>query len=50
LPPNINESDKNFSKAGEKTIHFGLNAIKNVGHNVVESIVEERKKTEYINQ
>jgi len=44
LPPNINESDKNFSKAGEKTIHFGLNAIKNVGHNVVESIVEERKK------
>ncbi len=44
LPPNVNESDKNFSKAGEKTIHFGLNAIKNVGHNVVESIVEERKK------
>jgi len=44
LPPNVNESDKNFSKAGEKTIHFGLNAIKNVGHNVVESIVEEREK------
>jgi len=44
LPPNINESDKNFSKAGEKIIHFGLNAVKNVGHNVVEAIVEERKK------
>ena len=44
LPPNVNESDKNFSKAEEKTIHFGLNAIKNVGHNVVESIVEEREK------
>ena len=44
LTPNVNESDKNFSKAEEKTIHFGLNAIKNVGHNVVESIVEERKK------
>jgi len=43
LPPNVNESDKNFSKAGEKTIHFGLKAIKNVGHNVVEAIVDERK-------
>ncbi len=44
LPPNINGSDENFSKAREKTIHFGLNAIKNVGHNVVKAIVEERKK------
>ncbi|MBU1255400.1 DNA polymerase III subunit alpha [Patescibacteria group bacterium] len=44
LPPNINESNQNFSKASEKTIHFGLNAIKNVGHNIVKSIVEERKK------
>ncbi len=43
LPPNVNESAQNFTKAGEKTIHFGLNAIKNVGHNVVSSIVEERK-------
>jgi len=43
LPPNVNESDENFSKASSKTIHFGLNAIKNVGHNVVTSIVEERK-------
>lgn len=44
LPPNINESDQNFTKTGEGIIRFGLNAIKNVGHNVVRTIVEERKK------
>jgi len=44
LPPNINESEQNFSKASEKTIHFGLKAIKNVGHNIVKSIVDERKQ------
>jgi DNA polymerase-3 subunit alpha len=44
LPPNINQSDKDFSRAEEKVIHFGLNAIKNVGHNVVSAIVSEREK------
>jgi len=44
LPPNVNESSQNFSKASSKTIHFGLNAVKNVGHNVVEAIVQEREK------
>jgi len=44
LPPNINQSDQNFAKAGDRIIHFGLKAVKNVGHNVVQSIVEERKK------
>jgi len=44
LPPNINESDQDFTKAEEKTIHFGLRAVKNVGHNVVSAIVSERKK------
>ncbi|MFH1461305.1 MAG: DNA polymerase III subunit alpha [Patescibacteria group bacterium] len=44
LPPNINGSEQSFAKASEKTIHFGLKAIKNVGHNVVEAIVQERKK------
>ena len=44
LPPNINQSDQNFSRAGTEIIHFGLKAIKNVGHNVVQSIVEERKQ------
>ena len=44
LPPDINKSFQNFTKAGEKTISFGLRAIKNVGQNVVQSIIEERIK------
>ena len=45
LPPDINESFRNFSVVpNQKKIRFGLLAIKNVGDNVVEAIVEERKK------
>jgi len=43
LPPDINESFEGFTLVGP-SIRFGLAAIKNVGHNVVEAIVEERKK------
>ena len=41
LPPNINESYSKFTVQGDK-IRFGLAAIKNVGMNVVESIVAAR--------
>jgi len=45
LPPDINESFDNFTLIPEKSsIRFGLAAVKNVGHNVVKFIVEERKK------
>ena len=45
LAPDINESFRNFSVVpDEKKIRFGLLAIKNVGHNVITAIVEERKK------
>jgi len=45
LPPDINESFRNFSVVPRKNqIRFGLLAIKNVGENTVEAIVEERKK------
>ncbi len=44
LAPDINESDKNFTNVGKNQIRFGLLAIKNVGHNVVEAIIKERKK------
>jgi DNA polymerase-3 subunit alpha len=45
LPPDINESFRNFSVVpGKNQIRFGLLAIKNVGENTVEAIVEERKK------
>lgn len=43
LPPNINQSNQNFSKASEESINFGLKAIKNVGHNIVQAIIEERE-------
>ena len=45
LAPDINESFKNFSVVPqENKIRFGLLAIKNVGYNVVEAIMKERKE------
>jgi len=41
LPPDINESDANFTPVGE-AIRFGLAAVKNVGHNGIQSIVDAR--------
>ncbi len=41
LPPNVQISDSNFTPAGE-AIGFGLAAIKNVGHNAIQSIMEAR--------
>lgn len=44
LSPDINESFINFGVvAGKNQIRFGLLAIKNVGQNVVEAILRERK-------
>jgi DNA polymerase-3 subunit alpha len=48
LPPDLNESEASFSvvpdEKGKLTrIRFGLNAIKNVGEHLVESIMVERK-------
>ncbi len=42
LPPDVNESQKNFTTAGG-AIRFGLAAIKNVGGGAVESIIENRE-------
>jgi DNA polymerase III subunit alpha len=41
-PPDINVSDANFTPHGP-AIRFGLAAVKNVGHNAIESIVAARK-------
>ena len=43
LPPDINESDKEFTVTGSK-IRFGLVAVKNVGESAIESIVEARNE------
>ena len=42
LPPDVNESSANFTAVGTD-IRFGLAAIRNVGHNVVEAIVAARQ-------
>lgn len=42
LPPDVNESDSDFTPRGDD-IRFGLSAIRNVGENVVQSIIETRK-------
>jgi DNA polymerase-3 subunit alpha len=42
LPPDVNESDLNFTPRGTD-IRFGLSAIRNVGENVVNSIINTRR-------
>ncbi|MBP6996450.1 MAG: DNA polymerase III subunit alpha [Phycicoccus sp.] len=41
LPPDVNESVGQFAAVGTD-IRFGLNAIRNVGHNVVDEIIKAR--------
>lgn len=44
LPPDINESGPDFTPVSSNSIRFGLEAIKNVGKNLVKAIAMERKK------
>ncbi|WP_456430919.1 DNA polymerase III subunit alpha [Thermosulfuriphilus sp.] len=43
LPPDINESDRDFTIVGNK-IRFGLAAIKNVGEGAIDSILQARQE------
>lgn len=43
LPPDINESEANFSPV-DSGIRFAMTCIKGVGHGIVENIIEERIK------
>ena len=43
LPPDVNESYRTFSVISEK-IRFGMAAVKNVGGNAVDAIIETRQK------
>lgn len=51
LPPDVNESFSTFTvvkesiEAEQPRIRFGMQAIKNVGHNIVRAIIDERKKS-----
>jgi DNA polymerase-3 subunit alpha len=43
LPPDVNESAADFTPVGTD-IRFGLGAVRNVGHNVVDGIVAARRE------
>jgi DNA polymerase III subunit alpha len=43
LPPDVNESQADFTPVGTD-IRFGLGAVRNVGHNVVDGIVMARQE------
>src|SRR4051812_32493375 len=43
LPPDVNESAHNFTPVGHD-VRFGLTAVRNVGHNVVDGIVAAREE------
>ncbi len=42
LPPDINQAEAGFT-ASDRTIRYGLSAIKGIGRNVIDDIVRERK-------
>ncbi len=47
LPPSINESDIGFTVSG-KNIRFGLMAIKSLGRNLIELIIQERQNGKFV--
>jgi DNA polymerase III subunit alpha len=46
LPPDVNSSDHGFVVSG-KSIRFGLDAVKNVGHSAVETIIAVRESAAF---
>jgi len=48
LPPDINESETNFTVVADDRIRFGLAAVKNVGLGSIESILAARREKPYI--
>ena len=48
LPPNINQSDKDFTVVNNKIL-FGLEAIKDIGEKFVDTILQERNNGKFKN-
>lgn len=44
LPPDVNRSYVRFTPEEERSIRFGLSAVKNLGQAITEAIIEERLK------
>ena len=47
LPPDVNVSNGGFTADGNGQIRFGLNAVKNVGRNLIENVVKGRQNKPY---
>ncbi len=43
IPPNINESEYEFSVADDRSVKYGLGAVKGVGRGIVENLIAERR-------
>lgn len=48
LPPHVNSSYGGFTVSGDGSIRFGLLAVRNLGKNLIDEIVKERKNGSYI--
>ena len=44
VPPQINDCVRRFSAADERSVRYGLGAIKGVGEAAIESMIEERER------
>ncbi|MEO6078568.1 MAG: DNA polymerase III subunit alpha [Steroidobacteraceae bacterium] len=44
LPPDVNTSGHDFTAAGDKVIRYGLGAVRGVGAQAVEALVQERER------
>lgn len=44
LPPDVNESGKDFTYMNDQTIRFGMKVIKNLGEDMVEAIIATREE------
>ena len=44
LSPDVNESFAKFTNVSDKSIRFGLSAVKNVGQGAIDSIIQARNK------
>jgi DNA polymerase-3 subunit alpha len=49
LPPNINESYEGFTVISDDTIRYGLSAVKNLGKDTIDQILQARKKSPFKN-
>ncbi len=48
MPPDINESETDFTVVGDRQIRFGLAAVKNVGLGAIESITRAREEKPFV--